>query len=90
MPVCAACMLVAGPTLTKNYREIPITEQVEVVSLLGDVLRITCINALHESPHGVILLDVLLDHAAFPTASIKPGRGNTISARPYRGRQWRP
>jgi hypothetical protein len=66
MPVCAACMSVAGPTLTKNYREIPITEQVEVVSLLGDVLRITCINALHESPHGVILLDVLLDHAGIP------------------------
>jgi hypothetical protein len=32
----------------------------------GDVLRITCINALHESPRGVILLDVLLDHAGVP------------------------
>ena len=32
----------------------------------GEVLRITCINALHESPHGVILLDVLLDHAGVP------------------------
>jgi hypothetical protein len=34
-----------------------------LVLTTGDVLRITCITALHESPHGVILLDVLLDHA---------------------------
>ena len=32
----------------------------------GDVLRITSITALHESAHGVILLDVLLDHAGVP------------------------
>ncbi len=32
----------------------------------GDVLRITTITALHESPHGVILLDVLLDTAGVP------------------------
>jgi hypothetical protein len=32
----------------------------------GDILRITSITALHESPHGVILLDVLLDHAGVP------------------------
>ena len=37
-----------------------------LVLTTGDVLRITCINALHESPHGVILLDVLLDHAGIP------------------------
>jgi hypothetical protein len=32
----------------------------------GDILRITSITALHESPNGVILLDVLLDHAGVP------------------------
>jgi hypothetical protein len=32
----------------------------------GDVLRITSLAALHESPNGVILLDVLLDHAGVP------------------------
>jgi hypothetical protein len=32
----------------------------------GDILRITSITALHESPQGVILLDVLLDHAGVP------------------------
>jgi hypothetical protein len=32
----------------------------------GNILRITSITALHESPHGVILLDVLLDHAGVP------------------------
>ena len=37
-----------------------------LVLTTGDVLRITCVTALHESPHGVILLDVLLDHAGVP------------------------
>ena len=32
----------------------------------GDVLRITTITALHESPRGIILLDVLLDTAGVP------------------------
>jgi hypothetical protein len=32
----------------------------------GEILRITSVTALHESPHGVILLDVLLDHAGVP------------------------
>lgn len=32
----------------------------------GDILRITSITALHESTHGAILLDVLLDHAGVP------------------------
>lgn len=32
----------------------------------GDILRITSITALHELPRGVILLDVLLDHAGVP------------------------
>ncbi len=32
----------------------------------GDVLRITSIAALHESSTGVVLADVLLDHAGVP------------------------
>jgi hypothetical protein len=32
----------------------------------GDVLRITSIAALHQSSTGVVLLDVLLDHAGVP------------------------
>jgi len=32
----------------------------------GEILRITSVTALHESPHGVILLDVLLDHGGVP------------------------
>jgi hypothetical protein len=37
-----------------------------LVLTTGDVLRITCVTALHESPDGAILLDVLLDHAGVP------------------------
>jgi len=32
----------------------------------GDVLRITSIGALHQSPTGTVLLDVLLDHSGVP------------------------
>ncbi len=32
----------------------------------GDVLRITSITAVHQSSHGTVLLDVLLDHAGVP------------------------
>jgi hypothetical protein len=32
----------------------------------GDVLRLTSIAAAHQSSEGVILLDVLLDHAGVP------------------------
>jgi hypothetical protein len=32
----------------------------------GDVLRITCIGAAHLSSNGIVLLDVLLDHAGVP------------------------
>ena len=56
----------------------------------GEVLRITCINALHKSPHGVICSMCCWIMLAFPTVSIKPGRRNTILARPCLGRQWRP
>ena len=34
----------------------------------GDVLRITSIGALHQSPTGIVLLDVLLDHSGVQTA----------------------
>jgi hypothetical protein len=32
----------------------------------GDVIKITSISALHQSSAGVMLLDVLLDHAGVP------------------------
>ena len=32
----------------------------------GDILRITSIVALHQSPTGIVLLDVLLDHGGVP------------------------
>ena len=32
----------------------------------GDVLRITSVTALHELSNGIMLLDVLLDHAGIP------------------------
>ena len=37
-----------------------------LVLTTGDVLRITSIAALHQSSAGVVLLDVLLDHAGAP------------------------
>ena len=37
-----------------------------LVLTTGDVLKITSIGALHQSPVGTILLDVLLDHAGVP------------------------
>jgi hypothetical protein len=37
-----------------------------LVLTTGDVLRITSIGALHQSPTGIVLLDVLLDHAGVP------------------------
>jgi len=32
----------------------------------GDILRVTSIAALHQSSGGIVLLDVLLDHAGVP------------------------
>ena len=32
----------------------------------GDILRITSIGSLHQSPTGIVLLDVLLDHGGVP------------------------
>ncbi len=32
----------------------------------GDVMKITSITALHQSSSGIVLLDVLLDHAGVP------------------------
>jgi hypothetical protein len=37
-----------------------------LVLTTGDILRITSIGALHQSPAGVVLLDVLLDHGGVP------------------------
>jgi hypothetical protein len=37
-----------------------------LVLATGDVLRITSIAALHQSSVGIVLLDVLLDHAGVP------------------------
>jgi hypothetical protein len=37
-----------------------------LVLTTGDVLRITSIAAMHQSSVGVVLLDVLLDHAGVP------------------------
>jgi hypothetical protein len=37
-----------------------------LVLTTGDILKITSIGALHQSPVGTILLDVLLDHAGVP------------------------
>ena len=45
-----------------------------LVLTTGDVLRITCINALYELPHGVICSMCCWIMPVFPTASIKPGR----------------
>jgi hypothetical protein len=46
-----------------------------LVLTTGDVLRITCITALHESPHGVILLAMCCwTMPGCPTVSIRPGR----------------
>jgi hypothetical protein len=32
----------------------------------GDIIRITSIVALHQSPDGIVLLDVLFDHSGIP------------------------
>ena len=37
-----------------------------LVLATGDVLRITSIAALHQSSVGIVMLDVLLDHAGVP------------------------
>ena len=37
-----------------------------LVLTTGDVLRITSIGALHQSPTGIVLLDVLLDRGGIP------------------------
>ena len=37
-----------------------------LVLTTGDVLRITSVTALHQSSAGIVLLDVLLDHAGIP------------------------
>jgi hypothetical protein len=56
----------------------------------GDILRITSITALHESPHGVILLDVLLDHAGVPDGVDQAWRTKHYLAHLCPVQQWRP
>jgi hypothetical protein len=51
----------------------------------GDVLRITCITALHESSHGAILLDVLLDHAGVPDGVDQAWQGKHYLGAPVPG-----
>jgi len=57
---------VGGLPIWFGTRMIGLRGRFGLVLTSGDILRITCITALHESPHGVILLDVLLDHAGVP------------------------
>jgi hypothetical protein len=57
----------AGPLpIWFSTRMIGLRGKFGMVLTSGDIIRITSITALHESPHGVILLDVLLDHAGVP------------------------
>jgi hypothetical protein len=37
-----------------------------LVLTTGDILRITSVGALHQSPNGIVLLDVLLDRGGIP------------------------
>jgi hypothetical protein len=46
----------------------------------GDVLRITSIGALHQSPTGIVLLDVLLDRGGIPDGIDLAGNRSIISA----------
>jgi len=48
----------------------------------GDVLRITTVTAMHESPSGVILLDVLLDTAGVPEGVDQAWRTKHYLGRP--------
>ena len=57
---------VGGLPIWFGTRMIGLRGRFGLVLTSGDVLRITSITALHESPHGVVLLDVLLDHAGVP------------------------
>jgi hypothetical protein len=51
----------------------------------GDVVRITTLTALHESPHGVVLLDVLLDTAGVPDGVDQAWRGKHYLGAPIPG-----
>ena len=69
-----------------------------LVLTTGDVLRITSVTALHQSSAGIVLLDVLLDHAGIPDgidlawqskhylgAPVPGGNGSDGEPRAYRG-----
>jgi hypothetical protein len=49
----------------------------------GDVLRITSIGALHQSPTGTVLLDVLLDHSGARIGLLARAESNPIAAGRY-------
>ncbi len=51
----------------------------------GDVLRLTSIAAAHQSSEGVILLDVLLDHAGPPDGLDLAWRGKHFLGAPVPG-----
>src|ERR1700733_12911863 len=52
----------------------------------GDVLKITSIGALHQSSGGIILLDVLLDHAGVPDGNRSGVADKALSGRTGAGR----
>jgi hypothetical protein len=49
-----------------------------LVLTTGDVLRITSIGALHQSPTGIVLLDVLLDRGGIPDGLSARGTGSRL------------
>ncbi len=51
----------------------------------GDVLRITCIGAVHLSSDGLVLLDVSLDHAGVPDGVDLAWRAKHFLGAPYPG-----
>ena len=56
-----------------------------LVLTTGDILKITSIGALHQSPVGTILLDVLLDHAGVPDGIDPPWQAKHFLGAPVPG-----
>ncbi len=51
----------------------------------GDVLRLTSIAAAHQSSEGVVLLDILLDHAGVPEGVDMAWRSKHFLGSPVQG-----
>ncbi len=51
----------------------------------GDVLRLTSIAAVHQSSDGIILLDILLDHAGVPDGVDLAWRSKHFIGSPVQG-----